>query len=70
MRRFLQVFATMAAAALAGARAASACPSCPTAPLAGDVVCGDHLWANLMTAAPFVVFAAVTWALSRIRGAR
>jgi hypothetical protein len=51
---------------LASARPALGCPSCATSRLVRELVCREHLWANLATtAAPFVVFAAVTWALSR-----
>jgi hypothetical protein len=65
MRGITQVLSAIAV--LAGARAASACPSCPSVRLTGDLVCGDHLWTNLMTAAPFALFAALSWALSRAR---
>jgi len=64
MRRVWQLLSMIPA--LASARVALACPSCPGARLMGDVVCGDHLWTNLMmTTAPFATFAALTWALSR-----
>lgn len=68
MRLALQVLSVIAV--LAGARAAPACSSCPTARLVGDLVCGDHLWSNLMTALPFAAFAALTWVLSRTSRAR
>ncbi len=54
---------------LTSAHAASACPNCPTARAVRGLIAADHLWTHLaMTAAPFVVFAAVAWALSRVGG--
>ncbi len=54
---------------LTSARAAFACPNCPTARAVRGLVFADHPWSNLaVTAAPFVVFAAVVWALSRVGG--
>ncbi len=54
---------------LTSARAASACPNCSTARVVRGLVFADHPWSNLaVTAAPFVVFAAVVWALSRVGG--
>jgi len=69
MRRVWQLLSTISV--LASARAAFGCPSCPGARLVGELVCGDHLWTNLMmTTAPFATFAALTWALSRGSRAR